>query len=262
MPTTISADGTTIAYDVHGSGPTLILVGGATQYRAIDAGTARMAAALADRHTIVHYDRRGRGRSGNTAPYAVAREIEDISALITASGAPAALYGMSSGAILAIEAAAALPDGITAVIGYEPPVDPDKPAALTWSEVAAQEALSAAGDGEGALLAFLGDMMPPEALTGFRQSPGFPAFAAVGHTIAYDFRIIAEASAGGFPERWQAATMPILIIDGDQSFGFMRAGADAVAAALPNARRLTLAGQSHDVDIAVLVPVIRDFLAN
>ncbi|WP_196260417.1 alpha/beta fold hydrolase [Pelagibacterium limicola] len=108
MPHVTSADGTTIGYETHGSGPTLILVSGATQYRAVDEASPRLAALLADAYTVVLYDRRGRGESGNTKPYAVAREIEDIEALIDVVGAPAVLAGGSSGAVLAIEAAAAL----------------------------------------------------------------------------------------------------------------------------------------------------------
>ena len=100
-----SADGTTIAFDQVGKGPALILVGGAFQHRAIDPRTAQLAALLAQHFTVFHYDRRGRGDSSDTQPYAVEREVEDLAALIKEAGGQAAVFGMSSGGVLALEAA-------------------------------------------------------------------------------------------------------------------------------------------------------------
>src|SRR5262245_55859796 len=105
MKTIKSKDGTTIAYDQFGQGPTVILVDGALQYRAFDQGMVRLAELLSPQFTVIHYDRRGRGDSTDTEPYAVAREVEDIEALIGKVGGPASLYGISSGAVLAMEAA-------------------------------------------------------------------------------------------------------------------------------------------------------------
>lgn len=100
MKKVISKDGTAIAFDRLGDGPALILVGGAFQHRAIDPRTAQLAAFLAARFTVFHYDRRGRGDSGDTPPYAVGREIEDLDALIKEAGRSAFVFGMSSGAVL------------------------------------------------------------------------------------------------------------------------------------------------------------------
>src|SRR5436305_5779204 len=116
-----SADGTTIAFDQLGKGPALILVGGALEQRAMDSETAQLAPLLAQHFTVFHYDRRGRGDSGDTPPYAVEREVEDIEALITEAGGTAFVFGHSSGAILALEAARLLAPSITKLAVYEPP---------------------------------------------------------------------------------------------------------------------------------------------
>src|SRR5690606_23462865 len=132
----------------------LILVAGATQYRAVDNASPKLAGLLADAFTVVLYDRRGRGESGNTRPYAVVREIEDIEALIDAVGAPAFLVGGSSGAVLAIEAAAALPQKIAKIVAYEPPFDPVQSAEEGWAALAEQEAFAEKNDGDGAMVRF------------------------------------------------------------------------------------------------------------
>lgn len=262
MPTVKSADGTLIGYETHGRGPTLILVSGATQYRAVDESGPKLATLLADAFTILIYDRRGRGESGNTPPYAVAREVEDIEALIDAVGAPAFLVGGSSGAVLAIEAATALPVKVARVVAYEPPFDPDQTAEAAWADLAEQEAFAQKGDGDGAMVRFMASVgMPPEQVQGFRASPAWPAFAAVGHTIAHDFRVLVEARhGGGMDKRWPAVTQPVLVVNGERSFGFMAAGADMAADALPNASRKTLPGQDHGPAAEAFAPVIRDFL--
>src|SRR6266508_6889305 len=107
MNKALSKDGTPIAFDKTGQGSPVILVGGALQYRAVDPRTAQLAALLAQHFTVFHYDRRGRGDSGDTLPYAVEREIEDLEALINEAGGSAHLYGVSSGGALALAAAAA-----------------------------------------------------------------------------------------------------------------------------------------------------------
>lgn len=263
MANTTSADGTLIGYETYGSGPTLILVSGATQYRAVDDASPKLAALLADTNTVVIYDRRGRGESGNTKPYAVAREIEDIEALIDAVGAPAVLVGGSSGAVLAIEAAAALGPKVTKVVAYEPPFNPAQSADQALADLAEQEDFAAKGDGAGAMSAFMASVgTPPDQLEGFKMSPVWPAFAAVGHTISHDFRTLVEARfKGGFETRWPKVSQPVLIVDGDASFPFMAAGAEMAAQALPNVRRLTLAGQGHGPAADVFAPVIREFIA-
>jgi pimeloyl-ACP methyl ester carboxylesterase len=263
MPTVTSKDGAKISYDIKGKGPAVILVAGATQHRAIDEQTPIMAEMLSDRFTIINYDRRGRGESTDGGKYAVAREIEDIAALIEAAGGSAALYGMSSGCVLALEAAAALPN-VTKVFGYEPPVDPEEKEANARKGLAEMEALAAKGQGAAMMEKFMGEVgMPPDQLEGFKQSPGWPAYASVGHTLAYDYRIMAEAIVGDrLPERWKNIRVPVMIANGDASYGFMGPGADYVARAIPGAKRQTLPGQSHEVDPKVLVPVLTEFFSS
>lgn len=260
MPIVTSKDGTKIGYDIKGNGPAIILVGGATQHRAIDEATPKMADLLAKRFTVINYDRRGRGESSDNTDYAVAREIEDIAALIGVAGGRAHLYGMSSGSVLAIEAAAALPQ-VEKVVGYEPPIDPSQSSIETWKGVREMEAMAAREEKAAMMEKFMGEVgMPPDQLEGFKQGPAWPAYASVGHTLAYDYRILAEATDGGrMPERWKSIKGPVLILNGGDSYEFMAAGADAVAKAIPGAKRKTLAGQSHEVAPDVLAPVLAEF---
>ena len=219
MPTVTSNDGTQIAYDSVGSGPPLILVAGATQYRAVDQTTpelARLPAAGGFR--VINYDRRGRGDSGDTQPYAVEREIEDIEALVAEAGGEASVFGMSSGAVLAAEAAArGVP--VTKLLMYEPPMvldDSGPPPQPDYVEKI--EGLAKNGDGDA--MAYFVSMvgMPEEQLAEFRQSPIFPAFAAVEHTLAYDGRIMEPYGKGEpIPQgAWDGALQPGPEIVGEQ----------------------------------------------
>lgn len=263
MPTVTSRDGTHIGYDRRGKGPAIIMVAGATQYRAVDKTTPGMADDLADRFTIINYDRRGRGESGDTAPYAVAREIEDIAALIELAGGQAGLYGMSSGAVLALEAGAALPDRVAGVLLYEPPIDTEQRSTDAWRQHAEMAQLAARGDAEGMMLKFLSEVgMPPEDLDAFRQSPAWGAFASVGLTLEHDYRILAEATDGDHPpRRWQDIAMPVLVVNGDASYPFIDGGAAWIAAAVPGAKRKVLPGQSHEFDPKVLGPELASFFS-
>lgn len=262
MSKVISADGTPIGYETHGTGPLVIFVAGATQYRAIDADTPKLADILAERFTSVLYDRRGRGESGNTEPYAVNREIEDIEALIDALGGPAMLYGMSSGAVLALETAASLPGKVMRVICYEPPINTAQSKDEAFTDLAEMEAFKASGDGAGAMEAFMLSVgTPPEHVEGFKQSPQWAGFASVGTTIAHDFRVMAEATKTDMKARWRGVAQPVLVANGDQSFDFMAAGADIAAASLPNATRKTLPGQGHGPAPEIIAPAIIEFFS-
>jgi pimeloyl-ACP methyl ester carboxylesterase len=263
--TVTSRDGTRIAYDKTGTGPALIVVAGATQFRAFDPNLAVLAGLLADAFTVINYDRRGRGESGNTLPFSPQREIEDIAALVAGpAGGRASLLGYSSGGVVALEAAAAgLP--IDKVVMYEPPFVlqgsgfPPPPA--DYNE--ALEAMVAAGDIDGPPAYFMRSVgMPPEAIEGARHSPIWPLMQSIGPTISYDGHFMFDAyyATGHFPDRWRNATMPVLVVSGDRSFPFMPAAADAVAKALPNATRKVLAGQDHGPKPDVFAPVLRAFL--
>jgi pimeloyl-ACP methyl ester carboxylesterase len=265
MNTVRSSDGTTIAYSRVGTGPALILVGGAFQYRAIDQRTDQLAALLAPDFTVSHYDRRGRGDSGDTAPYAPEREIEDLAALIRQAGEPALVFGNSSGAALVLDAAAhGL--GISKLAVYEPPfvVDGSRPP-VPEDYLSRLEKLLSEGRRGDAVELFMTEAagVPAEFVTGMRQAPFWPAFEAVAHTLPYDGILLSGTVSGGpLPrERWAGVTTPVLVIDGGASPDSMHNGASALVDLLPSAGRHTIAGQEHDVDPALLAPVLRGFFA-
>jgi pimeloyl-ACP methyl ester carboxylesterase len=264
MPTVTSNDGTQIAYDSVGSGPPLILVAGATQYRAVDQTTPELARLLAaGGFRVINYDRRGRGESGDTEPYAVEREIEDIEALVTEAGGEASLFGMSSGAVLAAEAAArGVP--VTKLLMYEPPMvldDSGPPPQPDYVEKI--EGLARSGDGDA--MAYFVSMvgMPEEQLAEFHQSPIFPAFAAVEHTLAYDGRIMEPYGKGEpIPQgAWDGALQPTVVFAGGDSPDWMRNAARAAAEALPDGDVRIVPGQTHEFDPAVLAPEMLEFLS-
>ena len=263
MRTVTSNDGTTIAFDQSGAGPAVILVGGALSDRA---GAAQVAALLAQHYTAINFDRRGRGDSGDTQPYTVEREVEDIAALINAVGGSACVFGGSSGAALALEAAnRGLP--ITKLALYEPPFivdDARKP--IPEGYVAHLGELATSGRRGEAVEYFLANAVevPSEALAQMRQAPMWPAMEARAHTLAYNGAIMEGNMAGRpfSPGQWAAVTIPTLVMDGGDSPLWMHHAAQAVADILPNARRITLAGQTHAVNPNLLVPVLVKFFAD
>lgn len=265
MNTVTSNDGTTIAFDRMGSGPAVILVGGAFQHRAIDPRTAELAGLLAERFTVVHYDRRGRGDSGDTLPYAVEREIEDLDALIQEMGGTAYVFGMSSGGVLALAAAAhGLP--ITKLALYEPPfiVDDTRPSVPADYFPRLQELISTGRRGD-AVEYFLTNAVevPVEVVDQMRHAPVWPMFEAVAHTLVYDAAVMGDTMSGKplSADRWSAVTVPTLVLDGGASPGWARAAAAALAEVLPDARRETLQGQTHEVAPEVLAPALSRFFA-
>lgn len=263
MDMVVSKDGTKIAYDRYGSGPAIVLVGAAFQHRALDPSMGTLAELLAPHFTVVNYDRRGRGDSGDTAPYAVEREIEDIGALIAEVGAPASLYGASSGAVLALDAAAhGLP--VARVAAYEPPLIVDASRApLPTNYVQHLDELVAAGRRGDAVAFFMTSAVQDSAdfVEQMKNAPVWPMFESVAHTLAYDGRIVEDVTRGTpLPRyRWAEVTVPVLVLNGSASYPFMAGAADALAAVLPSAERLTLDGQTHGADPAVVAPVLEEF---
>jgi pimeloyl-ACP methyl ester carboxylesterase len=263
VATVTSQDGTAIDYEKTGSGPAVILVYGASGTRAYPTWT-EIASTLANDFTVYNYDRRGRAGSGDTAPYAVQREVEDIEALIDAAGGSAFLYGVSSGAVLALEAASKLPDKVTRLAMYEPPfIVDDSHAPLPDDYVERLDAAIAAGDRSKALEIFFTDALgvPAEYVAGMKTEPWWAGTETVAHTIAYDGRIMGDTMSGKpLPEgKWAGATMPVLVLVGGNSESFFHSGAAAIAANLPDARHETLAGQDHDAKPAVLAPALAEF---
>ncbi len=276
MKTVISKDGTSIAYDQIGSGCPLILVTGALGVRG-DSTKDPLVNLLCGDFTVVNYDRRGRGDSGDTQPYSVGREIEDIDALIDSVGGEAYVYGMSSGAILTLEAAAKLPSKVKKLVMYEPPfiIDGSRPP-LPADYV--EQLNKATGEGRrgDAVEIFMTQAMliPAEFVQTMRNAPMAQSFPdgvkppewsdmeKVAHTLAYDGMIVREYLAGKpLPrQRWNAYTAPGLVVVGENSEPFFHDGAKALADDMPNINVRVLEGQDHAVSPDALAPVIREFL--
>jgi pimeloyl-ACP methyl ester carboxylesterase len=259
MRTAASADGTVIAFDRYGDGPPVIMTAGAFNTRS---QTEPLARALAPRFTALNYDRRGRGDSGDTAPYAVEREIDDIAALIAQAGGSAAVFGHSSGATLALKAAASgLP--ITRLVLYEPPFntddnDPTLPAGFA-GELAGLVSAGRRGDAV-ELYQTKAVGIPQEMVAQMRHAPFRPGLEAIAHTLAYDAAIVGDRS---MPAGLLAAVaVPALVITGEQSPPFLRNAAQAAAQKMPNGRLAVLPGQTHDLNPDATAPVIAEFLAS
>jgi pimeloyl-ACP methyl ester carboxylesterase len=273
MQKVTSKDGTAIAYEQSGAGPAVILVTGATGVQS----DRRLVELLAPRYSVLDYNRRGRGESGDTPPYAVQREVEDIEALIEEAGGSAFLYGISSGAVLALEAASRLPGKVKKLALYEPPfiVDDSRPP-LPADYVQQLDAAIAAGRRGDAVEIFLTKAIglpaeyipamrnaPPPADEGAMQAPAWADLEKVAHTIAYDGIIMGDTMSGkALPAgRWAANTAPTLVMCGGNSEAFFHNGARALAADLPKAQYRVLEGQDHAVAPEALAPALAEFFA-
>ena len=261
MTTVISKDSTPIAFDQSGQGPALILVAGATATRLAEAS---LAAALAPQFTVFAYDRRGRGESGDTAPYAVEREVEDIEALITEAGGSAFVLGHSSGAVLALEAARLLGGRIEKLALYEPPfiIDDSRPP-VPQDYIPQLNKLIAEGRRSEAVEYFMTDaiLVPTEMVTQMRSTPMWPQIEAVAHTIPYDGAIMGDTMSGNPStlKKWASVTVPTLVMVGGASPAFFHNGAQTLVDILPNATSRILAGQDHGPADEVLAPVLVEF---
>ena len=263
MKQVLSKDGTKIAFDQSGEGAPVILVGGALQDRAIDLPTVQLAALLAENFTVFHYDRRGRGDSGDTPSYAVEREIEDLSALIDVAGGSVGVFGMSSGAVLALRAADSLK--ITRLALYEPPfiVDDSRPPLPDDYLAKLMKLLSSNQRGDAVAL-FMTEAVgvPAEYIAPMRNEAFWSGFEAVAHTLVYDAMIMGDTMRGS-PQplwKWSSIRVPTLVIGGSESPAYQQKAIQMLVEILPDARRRTLEGQAHDVSPEVLAPVLRKFL--
>ncbi|MGW3729159.1 alpha/beta fold hydrolase [Streptomyces sp. F001] len=254
---TISRDGTPIAYQRIGQGPVVVLVSGAMS---AGATVAPLAGPLSDRFGVVVYDRRGRGESGDTTPYTVEREVEDLAALIEAEGGEAALYGISSGGALALHAAASgLP--VRQVAVYEVPFAMDEVAAKGRAEYSERltEALAQGRRGDAVELFLRLTGLAEEMIQGARQSPLWSGMETIAPSLAYDDAVMGD---GRVPrDRLAAITVPVLALAGGASPGWMRQAARAVADAAPQGAYRVLEGQTHMVDPQVLAPVLAEFFS-
>jgi pimeloyl-ACP methyl ester carboxylesterase len=255
MSEATSKDGTRIGYDLTGEGPPVVLICGGSVTRMAD---APLAAELSRRFTVFNYDRRGRGDSGDTLPYAIEREIEDIDAVIQAAGGEANVWGSSSGAVLCLRAAAAgLP--MTKLALWEPPFIPEGVPRPPDDQVEQYERMVAEDRRGDAVEYFMTKVvgMPAEFAANGRTQPWWGATEAIAHTLAYDARIMGDYRipldlAGSIQT-------PTLVVAGGADMPWMRDTAQALADAIPAGEARFLDGQGHDVDMTILAPVLADF---
>ena len=244
-----SADGTVIAAFRSGAGPAIILIDPALSTHR---GSAKLAKALAGRFSVVCYDRRGRGGSGDEQPDAgdPAREVEDIAALIEAVGGRAVLFGTSSGAALALEAAARLGDRVTGLVAYEPPFICDGSHPPLATDLPARIAASVGrGDRSAAIRAFFTEAIgvPRFGVAIMRMLPMWRHAKTIAHTLRYDFAVLGGAQQGRpLPvERWTGLTAPTIVMVGAKSEPFFHHTARALADALPTVEYESLEGAHH-----------------
>ena len=256
IQTVTSKDGTRLAVDVVGTGPAIVLVSGGSVDRGSNAGLADV---LKSDFTVYNYDRRGRGDSGDTLPYAVEREIEDIEAVIALAGGTAHLYGSSSGAGLAFEAAAAGAP-VDKLVLWEPPYNLDPAGRPPADSVEQLDRMVAEGRRGDAAEFFMVQMvrLPAEFAAFAKTQPWWPAQEAIAHTLAYDARVMGDYSVP--TDTAARVKVPTLILTGGASFDLFKPTAEALVAAMPDARTKVLAGQQHNVDPAVLGPAMAEFL--
>jgi len=259
----MSSDGTHIAFEKFGDGPSVIVVGGATCDRAM---TRPLAEELAQHFTVTNYDRRGRGDSGDTAPYAVEREVEDLGALLVEAGGRASVYGHSSGAGLVVHAAAhGLP--IAKLVLHEPPYVPDGEVECRISQEYGEKlrailAEDRRGDAVELFMRTVG--MPAEMVGQMRNEPWWAGMEAIAPTLAYDSEIMGDISRGGTvpTDLLGAVTIPALVLCGGASPAWMIDVSQQVAYALPNGRLSVLEDQEHVVPPEILAPVLAEFFAS
>jgi pimeloyl-ACP methyl ester carboxylesterase len=252
-----SGDGTEIAFDRLGKGKPVILVSGASTGRAVHSSLAEL---LAPGFTVFNYDRRGRGDSGDTLPYAVEREIEDMSAVISAAGGTAAVFGNSSGAVLALLAAAAGLN-ISRLALWDPPfmVDPDAPRRQREYLTNLTELLAAGrrGDAMALFMTFIG--LPQEMIAGMRHAPMWPGMEAIAPTLVYDAMVMGDSTVPA--SLVSSVRVPTMILTGGSSGAWADNAAQALAAAMPASEHRTLDGQTHAVAWDVLAPELKEYLS-
>ena len=262
MNRVVSKDGTPIAYDKTGQGPAVILVGGALSNRL---AAAPLAALLSPHLTVFAFDRRGKGDSGDTPPYAVEREVEDVSALIQIAGGSAFVFGTSSGAVLSLHAAA---HGlaINKLAVYEPPFIVDNERAPIRNDFATRvSALLSSGKRGDAVTLFMTEALevPAQAVDQMRNAPMWAGMEKVAHTLPYEFAILGNTQSGSPAplKRWLSIAIPTLVMAGGASPAYMRNSAQALADVLPHSVHRTLDGQTHSAAPAVLAPVLIEFFS-
>jgi pimeloyl-ACP methyl ester carboxylesterase len=265
MKTTVSKDGTRIAFEQLGSGPPLILVDGAFCNRTFGP-MPKLAPLLATRFTVVHYDRRGRGESSDTAPYSVDRELEDLTALADCVDGIPCLYGTSSGAALAM---LAVSRGLKVkkLALYEPPFSLDNTNHPQPPDFREQiHAMLKEGRRDDAMKMFMASVgMPRFAINIMRWLPGpWPQLRKVAHTLDYDFAVLGETQSGNaLPDQWrrtmQSVSAPTHVMVGSKSPPWMQHSVKTVASHIPGATTQVINGQDHNASAKSVAPELLRF---
>lgn len=250
-----SKDGTKLAFEKVGKGAALIIVGGALSERN---GGKPLAGKLSKDFTVYVYDRRGRGESGDTQPYTVAREIEDLDALIEKAGGNAYVYAVSSGAALALQAAAKLgPTKVTKLAVYEPPYGQNSKEFDEQKE-RIDQLVENGKPGDAAEYFFTAVGTPPPALQDMKRSPAWEGFKKLDYTLAYDYAVLGN---GDIPDNVEQITIPTLVLTGEKTLPFIPPTADRLAQVIPGAQRKVIAGQSHQAAPEVVAPLLSEFFS-
>lgn len=258
MPFTTSADGTRLAYDVWGEGAPLVIITGATCFRRFDP-VLKDARAFGHEFAVYSYDRRGRGDSGDAPGWTLEREVDDIEAIIDAAGGSAFLYGHSSGAALALEAALRLGGKVERLVLHDASYVHDEVERVEYAQLADRVGgLLAAGRNAPALRVFLrGIGMPAAFLALLPLVPGWRTMRALAPTLAYDIALTRELAPLA---RAAEVSVPTQVLVGEKSPVGLHDVAAALAQAIPSARHVVLAGQDHLADRRVVVPTVTAFL--
>ena len=258
--TVISRDGTAIAFSRLGQGPPLILVDGAFCFRG-NGPTPKLAPLLARRFTVYVYDRRGRGESADTTPYAVEREVEDLGALLEAAGGSAFVFGMSSGAGIVLRAGEN-GMGVKRIALYEPPFVADEKGSPRRfeRETGDLQRLAAAGHCSDAVMYYMTEVFgaPRLVIHGMRivMRRTWQKNESVAHTLPYDLAILADWSV---LKAGSSIRVPTLVIGGAKSPTELQRAISTVCESVPNSQRMMLQGQNHNVSMEVLAPVLEEF---
>ncbi len=259
MNKVVSKDGTEIAYDKQGQGPAVILIDGALSFRSFGP-MPELAKLLSTNFTVIDYDRRGRGESTDTKPFAVEREIEDIEALMEDVGGAIYLYGVSSGACLAIEAAIKLGTKVKKLALYEPPYKSGENTLEEWIEYNQRLteflAKNLRGDAVALFMSFVGT--PPDQIEAMRKAPMWSMLESVAPTLLNDAAAIGADRKVPI-ERVSHITASTLVMHGGAGVPFMKQTALTLSKAIPKAEFRTIEGQTHAVASEAIAPVLEEF---
>lgn len=259
MQQVTSADGTRIAFEQLGEGPSVLLVTGALNDRTSRAAGLPLARALASQYRVIAFDRRGRRDSTDTPPYSIQREVEDVAALLAELGGKPFVYGHSSGGLLALEAAhAGLP--IQKLALYEPPLALGEGRAPLPPDLVERLGTLVSEDKRSEAVAlFLTRAVgiPEPAVHGMTQAPHWPGLMALAHTLRYDAELAEDPAA--ILARAPELRVPSRVFGGERSPAWMKLAVEKLSAALPGAERVLLPGQTHDVDPVALAPLLASF---